>query len=256
MKKVYVPVLGAVAALLLLGASNALAGRPNVGTCSGGAITPGTYDSYSVTGHCTLVSGTLNVNGNLDVADGAYLDAVYKNAVVNVGGNVKVGKGAILGIGCAFFVSDCGLPGPVVFPQQTVGGNIIANQPLTIYLDHTTVQGNVVSNGGGPGTSEFLNFAVKDNTINGNLIMQGWQGGWIGAIRNNVGGNLNFSDNASVVTDDGSTPPDSDSSEVTSNTVGGNLICQGNSPSAQIGDVPGGHANAVGGNKIGECAGL
>ena len=118
MKKISVPVLGALAALLLLGASNALAGKPNAGTCSSGPITPGTYDSYTVTGHCTLVNGTLTVNGNLNIADGAYLDAVYKHAVVNVTGNVVVGNGAILGIGCAFFVSDCGFPGPVVFRNR------------------------------------------------------------------------------------------------------------------------------------------
>jgi hypothetical protein len=43
-----------------------------------------------------------------------------------------------------------------------------------------------------------------------------------------------------------------------SNTIGGNLICHGNTPPAQIGDaaLEGGGANTVGGNAIGECADL
>ena len=43
-----------------------------------------------------------------------------------------------------------------------------------------------------------------------------------------------------------------DSTEIVTNQVSGNLICQGNSPPAQIGDS-GGSPNDVGGNKIGEC---
>jgi hypothetical protein len=46
-----------------------------------------------------------------------------------------------------------------------------------------------------------------------------------------------------------------DSTEIVTNTISGNLICQGNSPAAQIGDS-GGSPNDVGGNKIGECSGV
>lgn len=60
-----------------------------------------------------------------------------------------------------------------------------------------------------------------------------------------------FSNNVSVL--------DPDSNEVITNTVGGNLICMGNSPAAQFGDaafVPGTHANVVGGQKLGQFASL
>ena len=149
-------------------------------------------------------------------------------------------------------------------------GNVDANQPLSLYLGNMTVHGNVISNGGGT-ADRFYNFPIKDNTIDGNLILHGWAGGWIGALRNTVGGNIDFSNNASVVhpVDDrgcmtsGTFPngcdaapgADPDSSEPVQNIVSGNLICHNNSPAAQFGDSGGG-PNTVSGNKIGECAGL
>src|SRR5581483_5827900 len=162
---------------------------------------------------------------------------------VHINGNAVVGKNAVLGLG------KYGPPG--IRTDTVVDGNIIGNQPRDLYLSGITVHGNVISNGGGPGTGEFLNFPTKDNRVDGNLIMQGWQGGWIGALRNTVGGNLIVSGNSSVVhcTNENdvtgqcfaSAPgPDLDSTEVTDNIVSGNLICQNNSPAAQFGDTGGG----------------
>jgi hypothetical protein len=107
----------------------------------------------------------------------------------------------------------------------------------------------LTSNGGGPGLGgPYTNFPVKDNVVDGNLSVRGWQGAWAGVIRNTVGGNVIFSKNASI--------QNSDSNEVQTNTIAGNLICQGNSPAAQINPVDGGQSNVVGGRKIGQCAGL
>ena len=140
-----------------------------------------------------------------------------------------------------------------------MNGNVVANQPLTLYLSFTTVHGNVVSNGGGS-TTEFRNFPTKDNVIDGNLIVQGWHGGWIGVIRDRVGGNVIVSNNASVVieTPEGCDPElgqctgtgpglDTDSTEVQTNVIGGNLICQHNLPAAQVNALDGGQPNEVGG---------
>ena len=91
-------------------------------------------------------------------------------------------------------------------------------------------------------------------------MIQGWTGGWIGLIRNHVGGNVIFSKNTSVI--NGLVDPpvpgqvDSDSSEVMTNVIGRNLICQGNTPKAQVNPDDGGQPNTVGGHKIGQCAGL
>ena len=118
-----------------------------------------------------------------------------------------------------------------------------------------TVHGNVISNGGG---DPQRNFPIKDDTIGGNLILQGWSGLWLGVIRDTVGGNVIVSNTAGTQTGEGPFEGVLDSTEIVSNTINGNLICMGNSPAAQIGDaaLEGGGPNTVGGHKLGECAGL
>jgi len=245
-----------VALIVLCGltaASSSMAAAPGSATCSGGPIAGGTYTSLTVTGFCWWAGDPVTITRNLTVADGALLnDHDFSTASVTVGGNVKVGKCAVLGLGSY---------NPFSGQHTTVVGNIIANQPLTMYLSFMTVHGNLISNGGGGGvTGEFRNYPTKDITVDGNMIIQGWTGGWIGVIRDHVGGNLVFSNNASVI--NGLVVPpvpgvvDSDSSEIMTNVVGGNLICHHNTPAAQVNPDDGGQPNTVRGHKIGECAGL
>ncbi len=217
------------------------------GPASGVTAISGTYGNLTITGNRYVASGTtLTVRGNLTIANGACLDA-FTLGTVHVRGNVRVAEAAILALGCT-----PGSIGPGVAPcfsettNDTVDGNLTANHALTMYLDGDTIHGNVVSRGGGPGleTTEFVNFPTKDNVIDGNLSIEGWHGGWVGAIRNTVGGNVVFSRNVSVL--------DPDSSEVVTNTIGGNLTCKDNSPAVQVGDS-GGLPNVVGGKKIGQC---
>ncbi len=251
-----------------------VAGKPGPLSCSGGTaavpqdIVAGTYGRVTVSGVCRF-NGDVTINGGLVVAAGGVLNShasgvPFMTAHVVINGDVQVQNGAVLGLG------NYGPPG--IKTNTVVNGNIVADRPLDLYLSGITVHGSVVSNGGGPGTSQFLNFPTKDDTIDGNLIMNGWQGGWIGAIRDTVGGNVLVSNNASVVhetpvgCDDmdpnpanhctGFAPgPDTDSTEVVTNTITGNLICVGNTPAAQVGDS-GGLPNVVGGHAFGECAKL
>jgi hypothetical protein len=257
---------GTVVALVAMALpGSALAAKPGAGTCTTGNIGTGTWTSFTVTGNCTIDAGAnVQINGDLTVADGAILNdhaaAGYQGAQVHISGNVKVGKGAVLGLGTYLTPGSVGL--------DTVGGDIVANQPLTLYLGSITVGGNVISNGGGllsTSAEDFRNFPVKDNVIHGNLIIQGWQGGWIGLIRNHVDGNVIFTRNASLShppsfpgepPDAGGPGTDPDSSEVQTNSISGNLICHGNTPPAQVNSLDGGLPNDVGGNAIGECAGL
>jgi hypothetical protein len=162
-------------------------------------------------------------------------------ASVHVTGNVQVGKGAVLGLGSY---------NPFAQQQTTVDGNIVANAPASLYLSFMTVRGNLVSNGGG---DAGRNLPLKDITVGGNLIVQGWSGLWFGIIRDTVGGNVIASHNTAA---DTSEEPGSDSTEIMTNHVSGNLICQGNLPAAQVNPNDGGQPNVVGGHKIGECAGL
>ena len=222
--------------LLVLGVGGSALGAPPE-TCTGGAIT-GTHGSITVTGVCTFSGATVTINGNLRVAKGAILnDHAASTTIVTITGNVSVDKGAVLGLGF----------GPQEATPAFVGGNIVASDPLTLYLGHVTVGGNVVSNGGG---AADRNFPIKDNTIRGNLILQGWSGLWMGAIRNDVGGNVVVSRNTAL---DTSTVPGSDSTEVQTNVIGGNLVCHGNTPTAQVNAFDGGQPNVVGGNSVGEC---
>jgi len=245
--------LGICAALVVgFGGVSAAFAAPAKGTCSGGAIAPGTYDGLSVTGDCTITD-EVTINGNVRVANGAYLDAAYLGTRLTINGNVSVGKDAKLGLGCSFGYHDCRFDPSAWIGNVTVNGNIVANQALTMFLDFTTVHGNVIVNGGGDITlvdPNGLVLPIKDNVIDGNVTVHGWQGAWFGIIRNMVGGNVMVSNTVGTRSD-----PDADSTEIVTNDIGGNLICHGNSPAAQIGDS-GGIPNVVGGNKIGECAGL
>jgi hypothetical protein len=240
--------------LLSVAATSAVAARPESATCSGGTIAAGTYSSLKVTGVCSFGGGTVTVSHNLVVAPGAVLNdhSASPLTTVHVGGNVLVGKGGIVGLGTY---------NPAAPHGSVVDGNVIANQPLSLYISFTTIHGNLISHGGGGGVAgEFRNYPTKDNTIDGNVVIQGWTGGWIGLIRNHVGGNVIFSKNTSVI--NGLVDPpvpgqvDSDSSEIMTNVIGRNLICQGNTPKAQVNPDDGGQPNTVGGHKIGQCAGL
>ena len=146
-------------------------GRP--GHCAalpGGDVTAvsGSFHNLTITGNDYVASAeSLSVRGNLTIAPGACLDA-FSLATVNVGGNILVGNGATLALGC----SPGALGPPFGQPPcngmtttDTVGGNIIANQPLTMYLTADTIGGNVISNGGGPGLGlPFVNFPIKRTT--------------------------------------------------------------------------------------------
>jgi hypothetical protein len=218
-------------------------GGPPVCTTAGTQLS-GTYNTLVVTGNTYVAAGTtLTVRGTLILTPGSCFDA-FSLGSVTVGGNVLVGNGALFALGCTPAAIGPGAPCNGQSTNDTVGGSIIADRPLTMYLDGNTIRGSLISIGGGPGLNgEFLNFPVKDNKIGGALSMTGWQGGWIGALRNTVGASVVFSDNSGT---------DPDSSEVVTNTIGGSLICFGNTPAVQPGDS-GGSPNSVRGLKLGQC---
>ena len=194
----------------------------------------------------------MTINGNLTIADGAQLNdhASGQAQPVNITGNVTVGKGAVLGLGNY---------NPV--PPHTsavVDGNITAHQPETLYLGGMTVHGNVVSSGGGNPASE-RNFPIKDDTVDGNLIVEGWNGFWFGSSASTSAETWSWPTRLGRRLACPGTEFEGilDSTEIVSNVIGGNLICHGNTPPAQIGDAildEGNGPNTVGGNAIGECA--
>lgn len=266
--------VGATAVVVCAAAVAALAGSASVAKAdpaaapicgnteaTDGTALSGSYKNLTISGIAYVDNGaTLTVSGNLTLAPGSCLDA-FSTGTVDVGHNVNVGTGATLALGCAPGSNGPPPIAPCFFTttDDMVGGNITADSPLTMYLTAVTVGGNVVSNGGGFSTPG-LSFPVKDMNIAGNLVMQGWTGGpgaWIGALRNQVGGNVVVSNNVGYRPgDDGS----NDSTEIVGNTVGGNLICENNIPAALYGDAygeaPGNGPNMVGHKALGECASL
>lgn len=193
------------------------------------------HGNLTITGNRAVGFGqTLTVYGNLRVAHGACFEAFAGSA--SIAGNVYVGQGGVFALGY----------GPGAY---SVGGNVTANRPGSLYLGGTTIHGDVVSYGGG---DPHRNFPIKDNSIGGNLIVKGWYGLWIGLIRNHVGGSVVFSGNTAA---DLTQLPGNDSSEVVSNVIAGDLTCFHNAPVVQIGDSEG-SPNVVGGHAFGECATL
>lgn len=251
--RIWVAVIAAAVCAFFVASAGA---NPFVGPpicSSGGAAVFGTYSGLTISGNAYVPEGkTLAVTGTLTLAPGSCLDA-FSVSTVQVGGDIKVGRGAVLGLGCTPGSLGPPFDQPPCHGQttnDTVGGSILADQPLTMYLDGNTIRGDVISRGGGPGltSDRFVNFPIKDNTIGGRLLVEGWQGGWAGLIRNHVAGNVGFSHNASVL--------DPDSNEVQTNVIGGDLVCFGNSPAAQINPADGGLPNVVTGQRLGQCAGL
>jgi hypothetical protein len=260
---------GTVIALLLAAfPAAALAAGPGPGTCSNGTMADGTYRGFVVTGDCTIAFGAnVHIKGNLTIAPGAALDdhgaEMWMQAQLHVTGNIYVRKGAVLGLG---WNAPEGTLGP-----DTVGGSIIATRPLALQIGGVWIGGNLISNGGGvlsTSVDDFRNFPIKDNVIHGNLVVQGWRGGWFGVIRNTISGNAIISKNVSRSNPETGPGVDGDSTEimgtdlsgiggpVVHQTIGRNLICFGNVPAAQVNPMDGGANNFVGGKALGQCAGL
>ena len=117
--------------VLVLGLTGSGAFAAPSETCSGTpGLIAGAHGSVTVTGTC-VVTGALTVNGDLTLADGAVF--VGFGPPIHVTGNVKVGKGAQLALG---YNRGEGVHGP-----DTVDGNIVANQPLALYIGNSTVHG-------------------------------------------------------------------------------------------------------------------
>jgi hypothetical protein len=211
-----------------------------------------------VTGDCAVDAGPATINGNLTLEPGSALVAPFSFGDLTVTGNllIKPGAAAILGCNHESFpcFDDAGDP-PTLDNSISVGGNLIANQPLGLVLHNTAILGNAIENGGGGGVTCDSSPGIfgafgsppyidqEDGSVGGNLIMQGMGTCWLGTLRVDVGGNLIVGNNATA---------DPDAMEVVSNTVHGNIICRNNSPNVQFGDS-GGVSNEVFGNAIGEC---
>jgi hypothetical protein len=248
--------------------------RPTT-TCSGTLTSPGllsgTYASnVVVSGLCVVNGGPTTILGNLTLSPGSGLNATFAlndvsgsgTTSLSVHGSVVVQSGAVLAMGCELNHSPCSddpaaATGGTLTGSNTIYGNLIEFGALGSIVHASTISGNVFQLGGGGGLScvppttgifSLLQSPVfsdyEDNTIGGTLGIASLQTCYLGALRNNVSGN---------VLDWNNTFGDPDANEVNSNTVQGNMACFHNSPAVQYGDSTGGVPNQVGGWAIGEC---
>lgn len=219
-------------------------------TCHGGSVSPGIYSYLLIGGACTVDSGSVTVEHNLTVLRGASLVAAYGGSNLNVGGNLDVRANGVLVLGCGSEPFDIICLNGTGSTADTVGGNLTAENALSVVLHHNTIRRNVtVVNGGGgvtcslfpPALGGFPAYAnFESDTVGGNLTVTNWQSCWLGIFRENVAGNVVLFDNIQA---------DPDGSEVASDTIGGDLFCVGNVPNPQIGDS-GGTLSTVSGHVV------
>ena len=273
----------------LAAAATALPLGSGAQTCTGTVDSPGTlagtYGNVVVTGACVVNAGPVNVTGNLTIASGGALTAIFGlndqtnsgNSNMTVHGNLTVDSGGSLMLGCYSLVAplwgvtqlldlpdfpcadDPNQSAPTLNTQDVVDGNLVSSNPLGVVVHNSTIRGNVIQNGGGAGTGcanvgifnkyfglpEWSDYA--SNAIGGNLVINGLDTCWNGSFRNTVRGNMTFTNNTGGVFFGAA-----DASEVATNTVYGNLSCSGNNPAVQLGDSDG-SPNQVAGNATGEC---
>jgi hypothetical protein len=195
------------------------------------------------------------------------------SAQLYVGGNVTVGKGAVLLLGCTPN-GACAPPLTSGFGISTahIGGNLTAYGALAVVVQSADIRGNFALYGGGGGTmggvatgacfaatppapwSEDNGSAVagpppnpvysdvEDSTIGGNFTIVGMSSCWLGSLRNQIGGSATFIGNQFG---------DPDAMEIGNNLVKQNLICFKNDPAPQFGD--GASSDLVGGRAVGQC---
>ncbi len=256
-------------------------------TCAGGdlqtgtfvPIPSGTYSSISVTGACQPApNAVITVLGDVNVAQGAVLDAQSYPSTITVGRDVNAGPGSLLGLGCLPDPTATSTTGhPCTDPQTgkpsetaghsniTVNGNIFAWFANTVLLNGITVNGNVTlvgSEGTATATERAtaIPWAIKTNTIGGNLFAGYMTPIWLGVIVNKVGGNViltNIQITDGLPTNPPTPPADVDTTPtifVASNTIGQNLGCWGLGPYLS-GGFPG-EVNTVGGHAFGQCVNL
>lgn len=245
--------------LAIVGLPVAASASTGSADCSGGSVAAGSYSSLTISGFCQADAGDVHVSGNLTVAPGAGLLAAFGGSDITVGGNLLVGSGAILALGCepeAFpCFNDPDQQVGTLSTNHSIGGNLVANGALMVLAHNNTIGGRVVQTGGGGGVTCDLfplgpdgppaYSTYEDNTISGGANVVGVHTCWMGFIRNHVSGTVVYNANLTA---------DPDANEVVTNTVGGNLVCQGNDPAPQVGDS-GGSPNTAR-RAVGQCSGL
>jgi hypothetical protein len=182
------------------------------------------------------------------MCDGVLAPGTYQKVVVPAGaacfsdGPVTIRSGLFIGPGATFVLGSEDKPGN----NGTISSGVHATNAASVQIHFVTVNGGVdIRGGSGPSGGPFgITWnTIEDSRINGGVTMSGYNGFWLGFIRNNVNGSVNLNNNVLA---------DEDGNEYVTNTIHGSLNCTGNSPAPQTGDS-GGSPNQVTGPKTGQC---
>ena len=241
------------------------------GTLKSPGVLAGTFrGDVLIIGVCNVNGGKAVIHGDLILTPGSVLNATFAlNDVSNKGkssltvhGDVKVGNGATLAMGCEPNFSPCSDDpnagkGGTLTGSNRVSGDVQAFGALGVLLHASKIHGDVIMIGGGGGVTCAIPatgiFSVlkspvfsdaEDNRIGGDLWIAGLQTCWMGALRNRVGGSIFTAFNKMA---------DPDANEVLANVIRGSIACFANTPATQYGDSMS-SPNKVRGKAFGECA--
>jgi len=201
--------LAAVGLLVGLAAAPVGAASNPATTCTG-SLPPGTYGSITVPAGATCDLGV---------------------------GPVVVLGGVVVSPGASFLLGYEGGPA-----TGTINGGIVAIGAAQVAVHNALIHGAVsVQGGAGPFgcTAPFapLCFSdLEDDTITGGVTINGYDGFWLGFIRNHVNGTVRLTNNNQQL----------DEIDVGSNVVHGSLFCSGNVPLENTGISAGGPSTVTG----------
>ena len=188
--------------------------------------------------------GTTTCNG--DLAPGTYHRVVVPQDAVCMGaGPVTIRGGLFVEQGATLVLGSEDQP----VHTATISGGVHGTNAASVQIHFSTIDGGIdVHGGSGPfgGPFDITWNTIEDSHINGRVLIEGYNGFWMGFIRNEVNGSVSLNHNVLV---------DPDGNEYVSNTMHGSLYCVGNSPDPQLGDSEGAK-NHVTGTKNGQCADL
>jgi hypothetical protein len=177
------------------------------------------------------------------LAAGTYLRVVVPEGAVCLSrGPVRINEGLWIQAGATFVLGS----EKSGWTTGTINGGVHAADPASVQIHFATINGGIDIHGGsGPfgGPFDVTWNAIEDNVIHGATSIVGYDGFWMGFIRNTAFG---------TVTMRGNTLTDPDGNEYVTNTIHGTLTCWDNSPAPQVGDSEG-SPNRVTGRKVGQC---
>jgi len=201
--------LAAVGLLVGLAAAPVGAASNPATTCIG-PLPPGTYGSITVPAGATCDLGV---------------------------GPVVVRGGVLVSPGASFLLGFEGGPA-----TGTINGGIVAIGAAQVAVHNALIHGAVLVQGGSgpvvpvpacwppsflsPWCWYFSDF--EDNTIDGAVTINGYNGIWLGFIRNHVNGTVMLTNNRQTY----------DETDVGANVVHGSLLCSGNVPLENTGGSP------------------